>query len=292
MAYMTTREASKYLRINEKKIYSMLAENQLPATRVSGKWLFDKTVLDKWLSEKTVYPTGGLLGGLLEKVLIIQGSDDWLLDKALDTVRESAGFDIASTKVGSFGGIEALAAGRAHAAGFHLKKDDVPGILNKMPCYVIDLFSREQVLAVRKGSKDSTTISGLARPGTRFAYRQKSSGTYRLTEQLFKKHSVDKNKTGIVGPFTTHIEAALAVLSGKADATITIRVAAELCGLEFTPVATEEFRMVLPSEFFSHTNVTSFMDKLMDGINSSAIAGTPGYDTGNTGRLSTSVKSN
>ena len=34
--YLTTREVAKYLRLNEKKVYALVADGQLPAARISG----------------------------------------------------------------------------------------------------------------------------------------------------------------------------------------------------------------------------------------------------------------
>ncbi len=86
--YMTTREVAHYLRLNEKKVYALVAKGKLPAARVSGKWLFPQALIDRWVAEHTVYPRGGLITGLLEDLLILQGSDDWLLGQVVDRYQQ------------------------------------------------------------------------------------------------------------------------------------------------------------------------------------------------------------
>ena len=89
MAYWTTKEVAGYLHLNEKKIYAMVAEGKLPAARISGKWLFEKDLVDAWIRQNTIHPPAGLLGHLVERLLVIQGSDDWLLERALGRLREA-----------------------------------------------------------------------------------------------------------------------------------------------------------------------------------------------------------
>jgi excisionase family DNA binding protein len=39
----TSKEVADYLRLNEKQIYRLLREKKIPATRVTGKWLFSRS---------------------------------------------------------------------------------------------------------------------------------------------------------------------------------------------------------------------------------------------------------
>jgi len=293
MDFLTTREVAAYLRINEKKVYALLSEDQIPATRVSGKWLFEKALIDRWMTEKTVYPATGLLGGLLNSVLIIQGSDDILLDSAINGIRDQLKISIAGIKVGSIGGLDALTTGRAHAAVFHLEAQDVPKALKKLPCYVIDLFKREQGFAFHPGHLlqcGTESVRELLKPGARFASRQKNSGTWKLTEKVFKKENVTIPDLTMVGPFSSHLGAALAVMNRDADATITIRAASDACGLDFIPIEFEEFRMVIHSDYFSHPNMREFLDLLLLKLKETNKKGAHGYTFASLGRLSASMK--
>ena len=47
---MNTHEVAEYLRIKERKVYDLVRKKKIPCTRVSGKWLFPKKLIDKWLT--------------------------------------------------------------------------------------------------------------------------------------------------------------------------------------------------------------------------------------------------
>src|SRR6266700_2157096 len=80
---LTTDEAATYLRLSERKLYELVANGAVPCTKVTGKWLFPKMALDRWLA-------AGLLTPALAHAPappIVGGSHDPLLEWAL---RESA----------------------------------------------------------------------------------------------------------------------------------------------------------------------------------------------------------
>ena len=57
----TTKDVAEYLRINERHIYLLIKKKRIPATRVTGKWLFPKNLIDDWIelkaSENAYKPT-------------------------------------------------------------------------------------------------------------------------------------------------------------------------------------------------------------------------------------------
>ena len=54
---LSTKEVSKFLNINEKLVYSLVSEKGLPASKVTGKWLFPKNLVEQWIETNTInYP--------------------------------------------------------------------------------------------------------------------------------------------------------------------------------------------------------------------------------------------
>ena len=49
LVLLTTSEAADYLRIKERKLYELVADGAVPCTKVTGKWLFPRADLDRWL---------------------------------------------------------------------------------------------------------------------------------------------------------------------------------------------------------------------------------------------------
>ena len=80
MQLLTTAEAAAYLRLKERKIYEMVAAGAVPCTKVTGRWLFPKAELDRWLALSVARPDGMARA---EPVPIVAGSHDPLLEWAL-----------------------------------------------------------------------------------------------------------------------------------------------------------------------------------------------------------------
>jgi excisionase family DNA binding protein len=51
--FLSAKELAEYIGINEKKIYFMAKAGKLPCTRVTGKWLFPKNLIDEWIEENS-----------------------------------------------------------------------------------------------------------------------------------------------------------------------------------------------------------------------------------------------
>ncbi len=61
--YLTTEEAAAYLRLKERKLYELVAEGAIPCSKVTGKWLFPRAALDRWVAAGLARPRlrgGGL----------------------------------------------------------------------------------------------------------------------------------------------------------------------------------------------------------------------------------------
>ncbi|BDG02065.1 helix-turn-helix transcriptional regulator [Anaeromyxobacter oryzae] len=282
--YLSTSEVARYLKLNQKKVYALIASGQLPAARISGKWLFPKELVDRWVEEHTVYPAGGLMATLLDQLVVVQGSDDWLLAKVFDRFRSRFGTPIAAAAVGSAAGISALEAGTAHVASCHL---DASAVRNgtKHPVYLFGLYAREQGILFDRGRQ--TGIEGLralCREGIRFARRQEQSGTFQLVERLLGAEKLEPRWTPI-GPFSSHLEVALDVRNGHADAGVGIRMAAHVAGLDFVPLAREPFYLVIPASLMSHRRLGQLLEFLVEELTAEARRQPAGYSFEALGRV-------
>src|SRR6187401_2209341 len=109
---LTTDEAAVYLRLSERKLYELVANGAVPCTKVTGKWLFPRAALDRWLMAGLVLPA------LAQAPAppIVGGSHDTLLEWAL---RES-GSGLASLPEGSEAGLARFEQGGIVATALHL----------------------------------------------------------------------------------------------------------------------------------------------------------------------------
>jgi len=70
--FMSVKQVAEYLNLNEKKVYTLVNEGRIPGTKVTGKWMFPRELIDRWMLESSH-------GGVLTDRLVIMGSDDPLL---------------------------------------------------------------------------------------------------------------------------------------------------------------------------------------------------------------------
>ena len=53
---LTTDEAATYLRLSERKLYELVAKGAVPCTKVTGRWLFPRAALDRWVTAGLIAP--------------------------------------------------------------------------------------------------------------------------------------------------------------------------------------------------------------------------------------------
>ncbi len=46
---MNTKEVAQYLGIHEKQVYALIKSKRIPSTRVTGKWVFPRKLIDEWI---------------------------------------------------------------------------------------------------------------------------------------------------------------------------------------------------------------------------------------------------
>ena len=123
----------------------------------------------------------------IERTIVAIGSHDLVLDLAASALRaEDPAITLASSNVGSLGGLVALRDGLCHLAGSHLL-DPATGeytlpyvgrVLGDAEVCVVRLVHRDQGLIVAAGNPLRLAgIGDLARPGLRYVNRQRGAGT-------------------------------------------------------------------------------------------------------------------
>lgn len=247
---LTTDEAATYLRLSERKLYELVAQGTVPCTKVTGRWLFPRAALDRWVTAGLIAPAA------LARVAappIVGGSHDPLLEWAL---RES-GCGLASLPEGSEEGLRRLARGEVMVAAIHLhalKGDDeqvniatvadAPGLHDAV---VIAFVRREQGILVAPGNPlKLSDIASIAQSRARLAQRPLGAGAQLLLLALLARAGIAADSLTLlkrVCPTGTDI--AHAVRLGRADCGIATRSVAHAAGLQFLPLTWENFDLVL-----------------------------------------------
>ena len=118
-----TKEVAQYLDIHEKQVYALIKAKRIPATRVTGKWIFPKKLIDDWIETNA---KGGMAearkkGKRIEGALLAAGSNDPILDILNTFIKRSyPELYLFSANIGSTDGLKALNQGYTDLAWSHL----------------------------------------------------------------------------------------------------------------------------------------------------------------------------
>jgi excisionase family DNA binding protein len=247
---LTTDEAATYLRLSERKLYDLVANGAVPCTKVTGRWLFPKAALDRWLAAGLIAPAALALAPAPP---IVGGSHDPLLEWAL---RES-GSELASLSEGSEAGLRRLARDEVTAAAIHLHRLDgdddeanaqaVAQASGLHDAVVLAFARREQGLIVAAGNPFGLgDMASVAARRARLALRPQGAGAQLLLLALLARSGLGLDALALVKPACpTGADIAQAVRSGRADCGIATRAVALAAGLDFVPLAWERFDLVL-----------------------------------------------
>jgi len=236
----------------------------------------------------------------IENTVVIVGSHDNTLDILANQMRvRNFRFGLSSSNVGSLGGLMALRNGYCHASGSHLLDTDtgeynISYIRHYLPDLRVKLFNlvyRQQGLIVPRGNpKEITGIQDLAREDVTFVNRQAGSGTrvlldYRLEELGLKAASI----RGYEQEEFTHMSVAVCVLSGAADTALGIYAAAKALNLDFVPIVTEEYDLVIPEAFLEDEKIKLMLEIIRSESFKELVHQLGGYDTSMTGTVIASL---
>ncbi|MBM4325257.1 MAG: helix-turn-helix domain-containing protein, partial [Deltaproteobacteria bacterium] len=120
---MSTKEVATYLSIHEKQVYALIKSKRIPSTRVTGKWVFPRKLIDDWIESnaKTGLEQAKQKSKRIEGALLASGSNDPILDMLQTYLKEShPEFYIFSANTGSTDGLKALNMGYTDIAWSHL----------------------------------------------------------------------------------------------------------------------------------------------------------------------------
>jgi excisionase family DNA binding protein len=294
---LSTKEVASLLDINEKMVYRLITEKRLPATKVTGKWLFPERLVRQWIEANTINVPGET-SRLLDTdpaLFVIVGSNDLLLDRTMGLFMELfPEYTVVFGNLGSMGGIRALKQGLCHIATSHLIDEDEKEYnfsyaaqeMNNMPAVVNFCFREQGLIIARDNPKNISGPADLAGKGITIVNRSVSTGTRLWFDRRLRELGV--NPAAIAGydrEVQRHLDVGLAVLSGKADAGPAIRAVADILGLGFIPAHWERFDFLISKDMFFQKNIQAFLS-LPAEPRFKALAGEiSGYDLSMSGKM-------
>lgn len=258
--FLTAKQLADYLHLNEKKVYGLANDGSLPGTKITGKWLFPRELIDKWLMETSH-------GGVLADRLIVTGSDDALLHRIVvaltNRLRGRALINYTATETRL--GLELLAGGRADLCVIHWGPAEEshlrhPALLRDFPKHalwvLVRAFRREQGLIVRTDKMNGAGPEALERcfrESMRWVFRQEGSGSQRFLQEAVARCGLALNRLEVVYRAASEREAVSLLLRDEADVVPGARSTATEFSLGFIPAGWEAVDLVLPRAiYFRH----------------------------------------
>lgn len=285
---MNARQAAAYLQINEKKLYELAAEGAVPATKVTGKWLFPRDLVDQWLVESSH-------GGVLADRLIITGSDDPLLERTLR--RLAQGLDgralVSYASTGTQLGLNLLAAMRADVAAVHWGPAEesnlrhaalLRGHRGHARWVLVRAYLREQglLVPVAKAGGDALT---LLRDARAVAQRQAGAGSQRFMDETLARNGVAADSLPVTETALSEREAASLVASGRVELAPGVRAVANEFGLGFVATGWEAFDLAVERGVYFRTLFQRLVEELRGADTQTMAERLGGYDLRECGNI-------
>ena len=288
--FMNVKQVARYLQLNEKKVYALVGEGKIPASKLTGKWLFPRDLVDQWLIESSH-------GGLLTDRMVIAGSDDPLLYRAImQTAHELQARALMSyTATGTQLGLSLLARRRADACALHWgpveeSENRHPALLRQYTQHaewtLVRLFQREQGLILAPGLWSAgSSIEGLFNAQTRWATRQEGAGSQRFLREAISRDGLNPARRRITSHAFSERDAAAAIAMGQADVAPGVRGAATEFGLDFVSLGWEGFDLAMNRGIFFRRLFRCLLDRLRSAESQQLARLLGGYDLSESGDL-------
>jgi len=270
--FLTVPELAALLHVNEKKIYQLAGCGEIPGTKVTGKWIFPRRLIDDWLLENSH-------GGVMHDRLLIAGSDDRLIHQlcnqaAIDWQQHAL---VSYSPSGTRHGLRMLDAGRTDACFIHwgASEESARRHLGLLKCYrnhsswvLVRCLQRSQGLITARNIPaqgiNESIAQLLANNKLRWALRQNDSGTERLLEDLCSAHGCSIAMLNASTHCNSEHSAAAAVNTQSADITCGLQSTAKDFDLPYTPVAEVSLDLVMSRKTYFRTLMQEFIQRLHD----------------------------
>ncbi|MCL6416260.1 helix-turn-helix transcriptional regulator [Aestuariirhabdus sp. Z084] len=286
--FLNIKQVADFLQLNEKKVYSMVSEGVIPATKITGKWLFPKRLVESWLLESCH-------GGVLTDRLLVVGSGDLLMQQALSRQQrdmQDAGL-VSLSVTGTRLGLSMLDRGRADLCVMHWgpaaeSRVRHPALLQRYQNHrqwtMVRLFEREVGIATRPGVPPENA-QGCFVEGSRWVLRQSGSGARRLFDEQLALHHRSIDELVLGDGALSEFEVAVQLNERRADYGIVSRAIASQFDLPFFSLGSEALDMVMPQAIYFRVLVQQLVGQFRSQALQQQAGNYGGYDLSQCGEI-------
>jgi putative molybdopterin biosynthesis protein len=255
----TPDEVAQIFQISKHTVYELIKRGELQAFKIGNKMRIEHNELERYKentkapakkspAEQTNTPSNPPVS------IQLSGSHDFLVELFVKQATNALNIQIQPSYIGSLEGLMMLYRGQCDIAAIHLldpasQEYNLP-FIHQLFVYesilVLRLAARQQGFIVAKGNpKQIHDFIDLTRNDVQFINRQKGSGTRFLLDSKLSSYGIAPSKINGYGTEEwNHLSVASYINRGMADVAFGIQSAASHLGLDFVPVATENFDLV------------------------------------------------
>ena len=288
--FMTVRQVAEYLQLNEKKIYALATEEKIPATKVTGKWMFPRELIDRWMLESAH-------GGVFTDRLVIAGSEDPLLYRTLLRLSNNMKSHalVSYTGTGTRLGLELLSAQKVNASCLNWGEVEEspqrhPALLQNYKLHqqwvLVRAFKRERGFMIHPDRKPADCSSeSLLRSELKWGIRQDGSGTLHFLNELLAQHSMKINDLSSTVKVFSNRETAALIVSGQVDTATGTRSVATEFGLAFVELGWEALDFAVRRDVYFRKIFQTFLEHLRSQVILKQARQLGGYNFSESGKL-------
>lgn len=294
----TPDEVAQLFQISKHTVYELIKRGELQAFKIGNKMRIELAEIQRY-KESTKVPAKKIHTNHQDShtllPLRLSGSHDFLVEHFVKQSAKDLQFHIQPTYIGSLEGLMMLYRGQSDIAAIHLldpasQQYNLP-FIHQLFVYesisVVRLASREQGFIVANGNpKGITNFHDLARKEIQFVNRQKGAGTRFLLDSMLSKHGIDPAMiNGYSEEEWNHLSTASYISRGIADVAFGIQSAASHLGLDFIPVAVEQFDLVFRFSNENKQSLTDLIHYLQSVEFKNGLTDLDGYDISELGKI-------
>ncbi|MGC3874394.1 substrate-binding domain-containing protein [Halomonas sp. GXIMD04776] len=296
--FLNVHQVAELLHLNEKKIYQLASDGVIPATKITGKWLFPRRLVEHWILESCHH-------GVLADRLMITGSDDPLLAAMVMRLNQQQrgqafyGYSVTGTQLG----LELLSQGRADVCAIHWGRAEEselrhPALIRGHQGYrhwtMVRLFRRSQGLIIRSEDRHlslsprglSQGVSqGLSGASRRWVMRQEGAGSQRFLKEWLASQQLRLEQLNCNAIAYSEREVASMIARHEADIGPGTLSAANEFGLGFIPVSEEAFDLVTPRNVYFRSLLRQLFDYMDSAAGLALAQSLGGYSLEECGKL-------
>lgn len=269
----TPEDLAHLLQVSKLTVYDLIKKGDIPAYRVGRQMRIDAVDFERYKSrgkevkQQPVKPSSSL------QTVVISGQDN-SLDMLARELEETKDFQPLRSYASSMDGLISMYKGEADIVSTHLLEGDtetynlpyVRKLLVSHSFKLIRFIRREVGFYVAAGNpKNIQSWADVQKNNYTLANREAGAGARVLVDEQLRVQNISREHIlGYDTTFTSHMAVASEVQSGRADVGVGIRQVAHMAQLDFIPLKTEHYDLVLANHPDNRDVVQQVEQMLLD----------------------------